>query len=208
MTILTAHLELSTNFDKRTRERCPSIVFRDGSDIVISIRTDVETPVLPYSSGSIAEIVIHDDALSRVIDEEAWLAALAQILAPEGVLRFTLPASGALAWLDAMNAYRYVVDITRRGDQPNAALPTGWNRHYRRDAVVALLSAAGFTNVKVHSQNNALNEARMLLGLITGNWLKRDRETELRIFPRFGQRDPRAGGIPGTTTWSIAVRKA
>lgn len=208
MKLLTAHLELSTNFDDRTRERCPSLVFRDGSDISTAIRTDVETPVLPVTANSIEEIIIYDDALSRVIDEEAWLVELARALVPGGTLRLTLPASGIWAWLDAMNAYRYIVDISKRGDQPNAALPTGWNRHYRREEVENLLMQAGLSDVQIHGQNNAWQEATMLTGLIAGNWVKGDRETELKIFSRLGRRDPRARTIPGTTTWSITACKA
>lgn len=206
MMIVHTHLRLTANFSSRTRERCPLVVFTMDGDEIASLPTDETNPVLPFDNDSIDELVIHDDALSRVIDEEVWLVELARVLSPGGVLKLTLPAAGPLAWLDAMNAYRYITDITHRGDEPDAALPTGWNRHYSDKHVRTLLDSAGLQVVKLSRQNYALNESRMLLGLLRENWIRGDRKAEHGLFPRFGKRDPRSHSSPIGGTWSITAK--
>ena len=202
-----AHLRLSTNLTDRTRDRCPDVVFSVDDDEIAVIRTDTERPQLPIDNEGLGELILHDDVLSRVIDEEAWLREFARILVPDGKLSFTLPAAGALAWLDTMNAYRYLADISGRGHAPDAALPTGWNRHYTRDHVRRLLDDAGFNTPNIHSQSYAMQEIRLLTGLLRDNWIKQDRLAESRLFPQFGQRNPNTRVSPFATTWRISTRK-
>jgi SAM-dependent methyltransferase len=184
---LTLTIEPSTNIHaSHTRERCPSARFdlesADGTRHVVTLRFDVESPRLDLPDASIDRIEV-GDVLSRVIDEAAWLAELARVLRPGCVLRFRVPAGGPLAWYDARNIYRYVTDILGRGDNPDDTLPTGWNRHYGVDDVIALVRDAGFANVEVQRVGIGLAEAPQLAGLMAGNFLLGKRETELRLHP-------------------------
>lgn len=207
MKTLIATLELSESTSGRTRERCPSVVFSCGGTEIVAIRTDTEQPELPIASESITAIDIHDDVLSRVIDELAWLREIDRVLSPNGELRLTLPADGRLAWLDAMNVYRYMVDIGKRGHAPDAALPTGWNRHYPRASVTSMLEEAGFSHIQISSANYADREIRMLAALVWRNWIRGIRSAEREAFAMFGARQPGKHFFPLHTTWSISAVK-
>lgn len=184
------------------------MVFSIADAEVAAIRTDTEQPMLPMDDGEIGELVIHDDALSRVIDEEAWLREVARVLAPDGTLRFTLPAENWLAWLDTMNVHRYITDVSGRGHAPDAANPTGWNRHYTREHVIRLVTGAGLEAPKISGQNNAVQEARFLVRMLWRNWIRKDRGAELELFPRFGRRSPNGRSGLIATTWSVSARKS
>lgn len=201
-----AYLRLSTNLTERTRDRCPDVVFLLDGDEVATIRTDEQRPRLPIDDGSLDSLVLYDDGLSRAIDEECWLQEFARVLAPGGSLRLTLPAAGMLAWLDTMNAYRYLVDVIGRGDAPDAANPTGWNRHYSRNHINRLMEDAGFEVPDIHAQNYAISEIQLLTGLIRDNWIGQDRRAELKLFPRFGGRSPGKRSFL-TTTWEVTTTK-
>ena len=207
MKTLHAHLQLSTNLDGSTRDRCPNLVFTMDGEELAAVRTDTREFNLPLDAGSLDKLVLFDDALSRSIDEEAWLGEFARVIAPGGSLHLTVPAEGPLAWLDTMNAYRYIADISGRGNAPDAANPTGWNRHYTRSHIHRLMTGAGFAAPEIHGQNHALQESGLLLGLIMENWIRKDRNAELRLFPRFGQRDPRNRSGVLASTWSITAHK-
>lgn len=208
---LLVHTEPAPDLAARTRERCPRIVFTmDGTEIA-RLRSDVETPELPVDTGSVTTINIRDDALSIVIDEQAWLAELARMLRPGGTLTFPLPASGPLAWLDAQNVHRYMVDILHRGDAPDGTLPTGWHRHYSRDEVNRLLRDADFSHIGAHQAGIGLTEIVQLAGLIAGNFVLQRRGTERSIFPvRVGMaRAERTLPAPGLgTLWDIRATRA
>jgi hypothetical protein len=207
MKTMIVTLRLSTNLDGRTRERCPDVVsFVDGVEIA-SIRTDVEQPQLPLGDSEIDMLEIRDDALSRVMDEEAWMAELARVIAAGGEIRLTLPASGAFAWLDTMNMYRYIADISKRGHAPDAALPTGWNRHYSPENIAALLGDVGFANISVQRACYALDEVAFLGTMMWRNWIRSERSAELDTYPKLARRTPGAYRFPIGTTWSIAARK-
>ena len=207
MKTLIASLKLSHNTSARTRERCPDVLFELDGEVVASIRTDTERPSLPFDDGEIDLIEIRDDAISRVIDEATWLAEIGRVLATGGGLRLTLPAAGALAWLDTMNIYRYMVDIGKRGDEPNASLPTGWNRHYPQADARSLLRDAGFERIKLQSANYADREIGLLATLFWRNWIKGAQSVELEVYPRYGSRIPGARRFPIPTTWSITAVK-
>lgn len=201
-------LQLSDSISSRTRVRCPHLVFEIAGSTAAVIRSDVESPVLPFEDGTVDTYVVHDDAFSRVIDEEAWLQEFSRTMTPGARLELTLPADGPLAWLDAMNLYRYVTDITKRGDAPDAALPTGWNRHYTRDQLRIMTNGAGFDVAQISYANHAVRELGMLLSLVTNNWLRGNRRAEAAAFPRFAKRSPdTAGRLPFGTTWAVSLRK-
>lgn len=202
-----AYMRLSTNLTERTRDRCPDTVFCNDGVEVSAIRTDTEHPHLSVDDHSLEELSLHDDVLSRFIDEEAWLQEFARVLSPGGTLRFTVPATGLFAWLDTMNAYRYLADVSGRGHAPDAALPTGWNRHYSRNHIRTLLEATGFSSVHIRSQSYAIQEVRLLTGMLYENWIRQDRLAESRLFPELGKRDPNNDASLLTTTWSVTATK-
>lgn len=207
MKTLIATLRLSEKLQGRTRERCPDVLFTHGGEMIATLRTDVEQPHIPLPDCSVGLIEIRDDALSRVIDEAAWLAELARIVASDGELLFTLPSSGMLAWLDTMNIYRYAVDLAKRGDQPDAALPTGWNRHYSPEDVRLLLDDAGFADVRIQRCCYAGDETVLFATMMWRNWILGDREAEREHVPKYGRRIPGKRRFPIGTTWSISARK-
>lgn len=207
MKILIAHLQLSDNLSGRTRERCPYVVFTLDGDVISSIRTDVESPSLPLDDGDADALEVRDDALSRVIDEQAWMGELVRVIRPGGQIRLTLPATGALAWLDAMNLYRYATDIGKRGHSPDAALPTGWNRHYSRTDVTSLLRAAGCDSITLQPSTYADKEIGLLGTLMAKNWIGGDRSAEHTAWPRLGQRRFGHRSSILATTWSISAIK-
>ena len=208
MKTMIVTLRLSDKLDGRTRERCPDVVASIDGTEVAAIRTDVEQPELPLGDGEIDVLEIGDDALSRVMDEQAWMTEFARVIAAGGELRLTLPASGPLAWLDTMNAYRYLADISKRGHAPDAALPTGWNRHYSPEAITSLLRDAGFANVSIRHACYAPDEVAFLGTMIWRNWIGGERGTERETFPRLARRTPGARRFPIGTTWSITARKS
>lgn len=200
-------MQLSENYSDHTRDRCPSVVFTAEGQHLSAIRTDETEPELPLFARSVNKLVLYDDALSRSIDEEAWIAEFARVIEPGGHLHLTLPAEGPLGWMDAMNIYRYFADITKRGDAPDAALPTGWNRHYTREHARRLLHESGFEAVEVRRQSYVASELAMLAGFVGGNWIRGDRTAEARLFPKLGKRDPEKRSGILATTWSIIARK-
>lgn len=212
---LTLIPELSTNLrDSRTRERCPDIRFIEhashGCRDIGTMRTDVEKPRLDLPDGAVRRIDA-GDALSFVIDEPAWLAELSRVLEPGGTIRMAVPASGPLAWVDARNAYRYIVDILGRGDAPDETLPTGWNRHYAARDLFAMLIDAGFSDVRLMRVGLGLAEPVQLGGLLLGNFLFGQRDTELRMHPlrqRLEHIDERIP-VPGIgARFAITARRA
>jgi SAM-dependent methyltransferase len=184
---LTLTIEPSLNIEaSRTRERCPSARFdlltAEGTRHVATLRADVESPRLDLADGTV-DTVEAGDVISRTIDEAAWLAELARVLRPGGTLHLRVPAGGPLAWYDTRNIYRYVTDIIGRGDNPDDTLPTGWNRHYGTDDIMALLLDTGFANVKIGRVGLGLAEGPQLAGLMVGNFLLGKRDIELRLHP-------------------------
>lgn len=103
---------------------------------------DEPSPRLPCANALMQRIVAHD-LLERVIDEESWLRAMAEALAPGGELILRVPLEGPVAWLDALNLVRYAQDITGWGQQPQDARMKRWHRHYRPSDLERLLRDAG-----------------------------------------------------------------
>jgi hypothetical protein len=191
MTVVQHSLRLNIELGTRihaidSRERCPNIRFIELAGHrhrdLGTIRTDVEKPRLNLPDKSLNEIMA-DLAISRVIDEQAWLAELARMLVPGGTLTLTLPASGPLAWYDTLNTYRYMSDILKRGNPPDATYPTGWNRHYSEEDAAIMLCDAGFTDIRIERAGLGLAEMPQMAGLVIGNFLLQKRTTELRLDP-------------------------
>jgi hypothetical protein len=211
---LALSIELSPNLEaSHTRERCPSarvdLVTDEGVRHVTTLRVDVESPHIDLPDAAVSEIDAAD-IIGRAIDEAAWLAELARLLTPGGQLRMRVPGSGPLAWYDTRNIYRYMTDIFGRGDNPDDTLPTGWNRHYAKEDIVALLLDAGFANIRIDRVGLGLAEAPQLAGLTIGNFLLGNRDTEYRLRPireRLEQLDARIPApLLGTAFAITAIR--
>ena len=210
---LHASLELSPNLDGKPRERCPSIHFSridgNGRREIAQFRSDTEQPRLDLPDCSINTIEI-GNILARVIDEEAWLMELHRVLTPGGYLCFKLPATGPLAWLDARNMYRYVVDIVGRGNEPDDTLPTGWHRHYSEHDILQLLQTTGFTHRTIQRVGLGFPEIPQMAGLLVGNFLLGRRDTERRLQPLRTRTEAidQEFSVPkiGTTIYVLAAR--
>ena len=107
---------------------------------IAEYRSGFVPPVVnwPYPDASYDAVVLLDELALTVLEEEA-LAEAARVLRPGGVLLLRVPAAGRLAWLDGYNAFRYVQEITHRGQRLPEVAGIGWRRHYRREDVRKLL---------------------------------------------------------------------
>ena len=92
----------------------------------------------PHADASYDAVILLDQLALTVLEEEA-LAEAARVLRPGGMLLLRVPAAGRLAWLDGYNAFRYVQEITHRGQRLPEAAGVGYRRHYRREDVRKLL---------------------------------------------------------------------
>lgn len=164
----TCHLRLEFKLPG-AGERWPYISVRQipGGEIA-RIPTAAERPCLPLPDASVTGIEARD-AIEHGHDEQAWLAELARVTAPGGELLARVPLDNGVAWLDALNIYRYLGDIAGRGtdEQPLETLPTGWHRHYRAGDLVRLVEAAGFEVRSVEPEGMPLGEVGHLAALVT-----------------------------------------
>lgn len=143
-------------------------------------RTGEEAPRFPPANRSFDRIIAHD-VLEHVLDEEAWIAALADLLAPGGKISIRVPLEGPLAWLDARNIYRYVTDLAGRGTAPGETLPTGWRRHYRERDLDRMLRRAGLAIVARQREGIPGLDIPHLAGLVAGDLVLKRPGTEARL---------------------------
>jgi hypothetical protein len=200
--VLRLAIELGDTDARKTRDKMPSVRYCivDGDVETASglIRMDEEEPRIDAADNSVA-LVIAETVLSRVLDELTWLVELKRILRPGGEIHATVPAAGALAWLDAHNLYRYLTDITGRGASPTATLPTGWNRHYYEDEIEDLVEDAGLTVASIERTGVGLAEVPHLAGLVVGDYVLQHPRIEKALHPRRQTLDraDRAVRVPG-----------
>lgn len=128
-------------------------------------------PLLLALPASIEHLVALD-VLEAVLDEEAWLDAIAHVLTPGGTAMVRIPLEGPTAWLDALNLYRYAQDITGLGKQLQETKLKGWHRHYRRAEIHALAARHGVRVVSQAREGNPLLEVAQLSALVWGGMVK------------------------------------
>lgn len=87
---------------------------------------------LPLRESSVDRVICRD-VLEYVRNDEGLIREIARVLAPGGRVELRVPADGFLAGFDALNLFRYVVDITGRGARPHETFEIGWRRHYGED---------------------------------------------------------------------------
>ncbi len=173
--------------------------------------TDVGTPIPHLAADSISTSrIIAFDVLEHVVDEEAWIACFANLLAPGGELTIRVPVEGPLAWLDALNVFRYLQDVTGLGKQPLETKMKGWHRHYRPGDLTAMLTRAGLTPVEAARSGSPHHHIPHLAALAWGTIVRGDRETELRAGERrkqaeSGTEGPRLG--PLSTKFTVTATK-
>jgi len=212
----TAHTLVLGLDDRTTPPRVTFAVRLAGDTTIVSptpsakIGVDIVAPRLPYANARFATIVALD-VLEHVLDEECWLAELARITRPGGRLTLRVPATGPLSWLDALNIYRYVVEMSGRGRAPQQTQPIGWHRHYPRRDLTALLTAAGFRPLTARRAGTGMDEIPTLAGLMILDWLlgRRNAErTALRASAKLRRWDDKLPvGRFGTKVVMEAVRK-
>lgn len=185
--VLRLTIELGDTEAPKTSDKTPAVRYciEDNGRLRAggSIRMDEEEPRIDAADDTIA-LVVAATVLSRVLDEHTWLVELKRVLRPGGEIWATVPAAGALAWLDAHNLYRYLTDITGRGNAPTATLPTGWNRHYYEDELRDLVEDAGLSVRSIERTGVGLAELPHLAGLVVGDYLLRRPRTEKALHPR------------------------
>lgn len=174
-----------------------------------SHRTNEEVPCFPAPAGSFDRVIAHD-VLEHVLDEEAWIAALANLLVPGGTISIRVPLEGPLAWMDARNIYRYVTDLAGRGTAPAETLPTGWHRHYRERDLDRLLRRAGLTICARRCEGIPGPDIPHLAGLLAGDLVFQRPGTEsqlIRLRDRMDDRALRAGAGALSTHLRIDATK-
>lgn len=148
-----------------------------------STREDEPVPHLAEALIATPRIVALD-VLEHVIDEEAWITCFARLLESGGSVTIRVPLEGPVAWLDALNVFRYVQDVTGLGKQPLETKMKGWHRHYRQGDLEAMLRQAGLTPVEVTKSGSPHHDVIQLGALAWGTIVRGDRETELRAMQR------------------------
>ncbi len=138
---------------------------------------DPQFPVEPRSLCLIRAL----DVIEHVQDEEPWLSALAALLEPGGEIIIRVPTEGPVAWLDALNIYRYVTEFTSRGEAPHETEPTGWHRHYRRDDLRALVEGSGPRVTAISRVGAPLADIPHLFGMVVGDLALDNPDTERRL---------------------------
>jgi hypothetical protein len=138
------------------------------------------SPHLPVRPRSINQLQAYD-VLEAVLDEEAWIAAIANVLAPAATASFRVPLEGPVAWLDALNLYRYTQDITGVGKHLRETQLKGWHRHYRPRELEELLSRYGLTVVTTEREGNPVLEAAQFGALVWGGMIRHSTSTEDRV---------------------------
>lgn len=136
---------------------------------------------LPLADASCASISCLD-VLEYVRDDVAMIDELARVLRPGGLLRLRVPNAGPFAGLDALNLYRYLVDITRRGRKPPETNEVGWRRHYAVDDLPTLLEPA-FSIRSVATRRVGLAELVDFAALVICRWLRQSESRYRRRLP-------------------------
>jgi SAM-dependent methyltransferase len=130
----------------------------------------VSTHSLPLATSSVTAISCVG-VLECTRDDEALAAELGRVVHTGGHLQIEVPAAGMLSWLDHMNAYRYLRDISRRGERLPGLAESGWRRHYSAEELARLLESHGFEFEKCRRRGAAMAEPIYFVGEFLFRWL-------------------------------------
>jgi hypothetical protein len=157
-----------------------SAVTGGAREIVHAFPPDAGSPGLASTLPLVPAITVLD-VLEHVVDEEALLASIAERLQPGGTLIVRVPVEGPVTWLDALNLYRYFQDITGLGKKLQETKMKGWQRHYRRAEVAALLEQAGLAVTASRRSGSPHLDVLQLGGLMWGTVVRHDNDIERRL---------------------------
>ena len=179
----------------------------DGEELDLGLTRATE-PIPHLATALVATSrIVALDVLEHVVDEEAWIACFAHLLEPGGSLTIRVPVEGPIAWLDALNVFRYVQDVTGLGKQPLETKMKGWHRHYRQTELEEMLERAGLAPVEITRSGSPHHDIPHLGALAWSTIVRGDRATELRA----GERRKRAEADPdlprlGPLSTKITIR--
>ena len=203
-----SHRLLVLTLDTTTRQPMVRVELEIGGEArqVAAIDPACPHPTLELD-GQGVDTIIARDILEYVVDEEAWLEALAGVLAPGGELVVRVPMEGPLAWMDAVNFYRYVQDTTGLGVRLNETKMQGWHRHYPPAEVERLVHEAGLEITSVSRSGSPHLNIVHFSELAWGKLIRPREGTERRARRR--RADAESGpGLPhlGPFSTSVTVR--
>lgn len=158
----------------------PLLLEVDGHPVLASHRR------LPIATGSVDRLTCRE-ALEVVHDDEALVREMARVLAPGGTLQLLTRNRSALAWLDGVNLYHYLRDISGRGPYPPESFDCGWRRSYRMDDLAGLLRQHGLAVAASGSHGTGIVELGDLVLLLRYRWLT-DQPAALRAARHHWQR--------------------
>jgi len=145
------------------------------------------------------------DILEHVVDEEHLVRAMAERLAPGGEMVVRVPVEGPVTWLDALNLYRYMQDVTGLGKKLEETKMKGWHRHYRPTDVTRMLRAAGLTVTSSSRSGSPHLDVLHFGALAWGTIVRHDPGVERRLMDwrdqaETGDRLPRLGPLSTRVT--------
>jgi hypothetical protein len=182
----------------------------NSSSEIAAIAVRMASPQLPIPPESISHVQALD-VLEAVLDEEAWVLVIAEALSPGATATFRVPLEGPVAWLDALNLYRYAQDITGVGKHLKETQLKGWHRHYRQVELMELLSRHGLQVIATEREGNPLLEAIQFGALVWGGMIRHTSATEDRLRAWRERNEDRSRLVhlgPLSTRVTITVRKA
>ena len=157
-------VDASPQFIERARRAAPQIPFQCAP-----------AEAIPFEDASFDAVLLLD-VLEHVRRERPVLQEVRRVLRPGGTLVLSVPAKGAMRWLDSLNIWDF---YSGSGSHPpEEEIPGGYryHRHYNLADLRALLSP-GFTIQKVERTGlgliEPLNLALLALckGLLHSQWL-------------------------------------
>jgi hypothetical protein len=168
---------LSTHTDDRKTVVQVQCEAPDGMVTVASIPVEEAEPDLCLPPGSAGRVVALD-VLEHVLDEEAWLVAISNVLAPGGTVEVRVPLEGPITWLDSLNMYRYVKDIIGVGKDLKETKMKGWHRHYRQQELRQMMEDAGMRVSGAVASGSPHLDVLQFGALVWGGMVRRDSEIE------------------------------
>lgn len=179
----SCHLRLDFRLPGEETDEPYIVIRRLPGDALVRIATADGNPRIPLPDASVGAIDARD-AIEHAHDEQAWLAEMARVTAPGGALLARVPLDNGVAWLDALNVYRYLGDLVGRSvdDAPLESLPMGWHRHYRPESIARLIAESGFDIRAVEAEGLPLGEVGHLAGLVASGFTSDPGASQRRLF--------------------------
>lgn len=173
---------------------------REPGDMVVR----ADAGALPFRDLTFDLVVVHA-TLEFCHDDRQVVGELARVLRVGGHLVARLPRRGQLEAVDALNLYRYLRELSGRGDIPTEAMPIGWRRHYDESDLDAIFSPLPLTRTRIEHGGLALGEIAYLPGLIATRSVGDRPAAAQRLrtwYARFADMDEH---LPGPATFVVTA---